>query len=66
MKVGVLVVAYNAESTLARVLDRIPDATQLRLAEVLAWLPAASLALSSTSSVLSESATRSAVSMLML
>ena len=35
MKVGVLVVAYNAESTLARVLDRIPDATQLRLAEVL-------------------------------
>ena len=35
MKVGVLVVAYNAETTLARVLDRIPDATQLRLAEVL-------------------------------
>ena len=35
MKVGVLVVAYNAESTLARVLDRIPDATQLQLAEVL-------------------------------
>ena len=35
MKVGVLVVAYNAESTLARVLDRIPDVTQLQLAEVL-------------------------------
>ncbi|MGB8860298.1 MAG: glycosyltransferase [Ilumatobacteraceae bacterium] len=35
MKVGVLVVAYNAEATLARVLDRIPDATQLQLAEVL-------------------------------
>ena len=35
MKVGVLVVAYNAESTLAAVLDRIPDATQLQLAEVL-------------------------------
>jgi glycosyltransferase involved in cell wall biosynthesis len=35
VKVGVLVVAYNAESTLAEVLDRIPDATQLRLAEVL-------------------------------
>ncbi len=35
VKVGVLVVAYNAESTLARVLDRIPDATQLQLAEVL-------------------------------
>ncbi len=35
VKVGVLVVAYNAEATLARVLDRIPDATQLRLAEVL-------------------------------
>ena len=35
MKVGVLVVAYNAESTLEAVLDRIPDATQLQLAEVL-------------------------------
>lgn len=35
VKIGVLVVAYNAESTLERVLDRIPDATQLRLAEVL-------------------------------
>ena len=35
MKVGVLVVAYNAEATLARVLDRIPDETQLQLAEVL-------------------------------
>ena len=35
MKVGVLVVAYNAESTVARVLDRIPNATQLQLAEVL-------------------------------
>ncbi|MEI8241509.1 MAG: methyltransferase domain-containing protein, partial [Actinomycetota bacterium] len=35
MKIGVLVVAYNAETTLARVLDRIPSATQLELAEVL-------------------------------
>lgn len=35
VKVGVLVVAYNAETTLRGVLDRIPDATQLRLAEVL-------------------------------
>jgi glycosyltransferase involved in cell wall biosynthesis len=35
MKVGVLVVAYNAEATLATVLDRIPNATQLQLAEVL-------------------------------
>ncbi len=35
MKVGVLVVAYNAETTLRRVLDRIPDSTQLQLAEVL-------------------------------
>ena len=35
MKIGVLVVAYNAETTLQRVLDRIPDATQLQLAEVL-------------------------------
>lgn len=35
MKVGVLVVAYNAQTTLRRVLDRIPDATQLRVAEVL-------------------------------
>lgn len=35
MKVGVLVVAYNAEETLARVLDRIPSETSLRLAEVL-------------------------------
>ncbi|MBI4884580.1 MAG: glycosyltransferase [Actinobacteria bacterium] len=35
VKVGVLVVAYNAETTLRRVLDRIPDATQLHLAEVL-------------------------------
>ena len=35
MKVGVLVVAYNAETTLARVLDRIPPATKLQLAEVL-------------------------------
>ena len=35
MKVGVLVVAYNAESTLARVLDRIPAAAKLQLTEVL-------------------------------
>ena len=35
MKVGVLVVAYNAEHTLARVLDRIPNAASLQLAEVL-------------------------------
>jgi 2-polyprenyl-3-methyl-5-hydroxy-6-metoxy-1,4-benzoquinol methylase len=35
MKVGVLVVAYNAESTLADVLDRIPQATRVQLAEVL-------------------------------
>ena len=35
MKVGVLVVAYNAETTLARVLDRIPPAAKLQLTEVL-------------------------------
>lgn len=35
MKVGVLVVAYNAESTLERVLDRIPVEAGLDLAEVL-------------------------------
>jgi glycosyltransferase involved in cell wall biosynthesis len=35
MKVGVLVVAYNAERTLTRVLDRIPGAASLQLAEVL-------------------------------
>jgi 2-polyprenyl-3-methyl-5-hydroxy-6-metoxy-1,4-benzoquinol methylase len=35
MKVGVLVVAYNAESTLTQVLDRIPPATKVQLAEVL-------------------------------
>jgi glycosyltransferase involved in cell wall biosynthesis len=35
VKVGVLVVAYNAETTLARVLDRIPPAAKLQLAEVL-------------------------------
>jgi 2-polyprenyl-3-methyl-5-hydroxy-6-metoxy-1,4-benzoquinol methylase len=35
MKVGVLVVAYNAESTLVDVLDRIPPAASLQLAEVL-------------------------------
>jgi glycosyltransferase involved in cell wall biosynthesis len=35
VKIGVLVVAYNAETTLARVLDRIPPSTQLELAEVL-------------------------------
>lgn len=35
MKVGVLVVAYNAESTLERVLDRIPVEAGLQLAEVL-------------------------------
>lgn len=35
MKVGVLVVAYNAESTLVSVLDRIPTAASLHLAEVL-------------------------------
>jgi SAM-dependent methyltransferase len=35
VKIGVLVVAYNAETTLSRVLDRIPPATQLELAEVL-------------------------------
>jgi 2-polyprenyl-3-methyl-5-hydroxy-6-metoxy-1,4-benzoquinol methylase len=35
VKVGVLVVAYNAESTLVSVLDRIPTAASLQLAEVL-------------------------------
>jgi SAM-dependent methyltransferase len=35
MKIGVLVVAYNAESTLSWVLDRIPDATRRQLAEIL-------------------------------
>jgi glycosyltransferase involved in cell wall biosynthesis len=35
VKVGVLIVAYNAEHTLARVLDRIPSAASLHLAEVL-------------------------------
>ena len=35
MKVGVLVVAYNAESTLVDVLDRIPPVASLQLAEVL-------------------------------
>ncbi len=35
MKIGVLVVAYNAESTLVDVLDRIPSSVQLQLAEVL-------------------------------
>ena len=35
MKVGVLVVAYNAESTLVDVLDRIPQSASLQLAEVL-------------------------------
>jgi SAM-dependent methyltransferase len=35
MKVGVLVVAYNAESTLTGVLDRIPADTRRELAEIL-------------------------------
>jgi glycosyltransferase involved in cell wall biosynthesis len=35
MKVGVLVVAYNAESTLTGVLDRIPASTRSDLAEIL-------------------------------
>ncbi len=35
MKVGVLVVAYNAESTLADVLDRIPHEMRTQLTEVL-------------------------------
>jgi 2-polyprenyl-3-methyl-5-hydroxy-6-metoxy-1,4-benzoquinol methylase len=35
MKIGVLVVAYNAETTLASVLDRIPPDMRARLAEVL-------------------------------
>ena len=35
MKIGVLVVAYNAESTLHWVLDRIPDELRVQLAEVL-------------------------------
>jgi glycosyltransferase involved in cell wall biosynthesis len=35
VKVGVLVVAYNAETTLVDVLDRIPPAASLQLAEVL-------------------------------
>src|SRR4051812_29948278 len=35
MKVGVLIVAYNAETTLVSVLDRIPADLRARLAEVL-------------------------------
>jgi glycosyltransferase involved in cell wall biosynthesis len=35
MKVGVLVLAYNAESTIASVLDRFPDAMRDEIAEVL-------------------------------
>src|SRR3954468_11034487 len=35
MKIGVLVVAYNAETTLVDVLDRIPPDVRARLAEVL-------------------------------
>ena len=35
MKIGVLVVAYNAEHTLTAVLDRIPPEMRARLAEVL-------------------------------
>jgi glycosyltransferase involved in cell wall biosynthesis len=35
MKIGVLVVAYNAETTLASVLDRIPAEMRARVAEVL-------------------------------
>ena len=35
MKVGVLVVAYNAESTLSWVLDRIPDEVRGELTEIL-------------------------------
>ncbi len=35
MKIGVLVVAYNAESTLRWVLDRIPDQLRTELVEVL-------------------------------
>lgn len=35
MKIGVLVVAYNAEETLAGVLGRIPAGMQLQMAEVL-------------------------------
>ena len=35
MKVGVLVVAYNAEATLANVLDRISPDIRPQLAEVL-------------------------------
>jgi glycosyltransferase involved in cell wall biosynthesis len=35
MKIGVLVVAYNAESTLSWVLDRIPEGTRRQLAEIL-------------------------------
>lgn len=34
-RIGILVVAYNAESTLASVLDRIPDAIAARIAEVI-------------------------------
>lgn len=34
-KIGVLVVAYNAASTLARVLDRIPDSIRSDIAEVI-------------------------------
>ena len=35
MKIGILVVAYNAESTLASVLDRIPVDFRSRITEVI-------------------------------
>ncbi|MHB8245423.1 MAG: methyltransferase domain-containing protein [Acidimicrobiales bacterium] len=36
-RIGILVVAYNAASTLAAVLDRIPDSVRTRVAEVLVF-----------------------------
>ncbi len=36
-RIGILVVAYNAASTLAQVLDRIPDSVRSRVAEVLVF-----------------------------
>src|SRR5271155_3058511 len=35
LRIGILIVAYNAESTLAQVLDRIPSSFRARVAEVL-------------------------------
>ncbi|MGH9047736.1 MAG: glycosyltransferase, partial [Acidimicrobiales bacterium] len=36
-RIGILVVAYNAASTLAQVLDRIPPSVRARVADVLVF-----------------------------